>query len=253
MFSSHFRRFVHPVTIRRALASHGLKNRRPYKGLMLTQRRRGGRLNWARLHLRWTRRQWGSVLFSDESKFNVSFADGRMRVWRSRGTRFDDRCVTEYDRWGGGSVHVWGGITAFEKTDLVVLIGNVTAQTYINDVLRPVVVPFMGRHLRRGLFQQDNARAHTARATMQFLNQNGINVLDWPSFSPDLSPIEHLWDELGRTVRKRNPPPQNVQQLRQALIAEWNNLPQQKVLTLIQSMRRRIQACINANGGHTKY
>ena len=111
----------------------------------------------------------------------------------------------------------------------------------------------MRRNLPRGMFQQDNARPHTARATVQFLNQNGINILDWPSFSPDLSPIEHLWDELGLAVRKRNPPPQNVQQLRHALIQEWGNLPQHVINNLVQSMRRRIQACINAKGGHTKY
>ena len=223
-FSFHFSRFVHRLTIRRALKSHGLKCRRPYKGLLLTQRRRVGRLTWARAHLTWTRRQWGSVLFSDESKFNLSFADGRQRVWRRRGERFDDQCVTAFDRWGGGSVHVWGGISAFQKTELVVLDGNVTAQSYINDVVRPVVVSFMRRHIPRGLFQQDNARAHSARATMQFLNQNGINVLDWLSFLPDLSPIEHLWDELGRAVRKRNPPPRNMQQLRQALKILYQNL-----------------------------
>ena len=79
-----------------------------------------------------------------------------------------------------GSVHVWGGITAFNKT--------VCAQkkSYINNVLRPMVVPFMQRHLPRGIYQQDNARAQTAGASMNFLNQNGINVLEWP-FSPDVA------------------------------------------------------------------
>ena len=245
-FSFHFGRFVHPVTVRRALESHGLKCKRPYKALLLTQRRRIGRLTWAMAHLRWTRRQWSSVLLSDESKFNLSFADGRQRVWRRRGERDDDQCVTEFDRWGGGSLHVWGGITAFQKTELVALDGNVTARSYINDVLRSVVVLFMRRHIPRVCF--------SARVTMQFLNQNGINVLDWPSFSPDLSPIKHLWDELGRAVRKRNhPPPRNVQQLGQALTAEVRNIPQQTVLNLIQSMRSRIHACIDSNGGHTKY
>ena len=111
----HFRRLVHPVTIRRALQSHGLKSRRPYKGLQLTQYRRAGRFNWATAHMRWTRRQWGSVLFSDESKFKVTFAGDRLRVWRRSGERFDDSCVDEHVRWGGGSVLVFGGITTFEN------------------------------------------------------------------------------------------------------------------------------------------
>ena len=72
--------------------------------------------------------------------------------------------------------------------------GNVNAQSYINNVLRPVVIPFMHRHLPRDIYQQDNASAHTAGASMNFLNQNNINVLEWPSFSPD------MWDQLGRAV-----------------------------------------------------
>ena len=73
------------------------------------------------------------------------------------------------------------------------------------------------------------------------------------AFSADLSPIKHLWDELGRAVRKWNTPPRHVQQLRQALTAERSNIPYQRVLNLIQSMRSRIHACIDSNGGHTKY
>ena len=78
-----FRRFVNPETIRRILKSSLIRCRHPYKGLM-TQRHRAGRLTWARAHARWTR-QWGTVLFSDESKFNVSFADGRLWVWQQTG------------------------------------------------------------------------------------------------------------------------------------------------------------------------
>lgn len=159
----------------------------------------------------------------------------------------------ETNRWGGGGVLVWAGVTAFNKTQLVMLDGNVNAQRYQDQVLAPVVLPFMRRHLRRGTFQQDNAPAHRARATAQYLRDNNIAVMDWPALSPDLNPIEHVWDALGRAVRARPHPPTTIPQLRDALIQEWNNLPQQTILTLIQSMRRRCLACLAANGGHTRY
>ena len=127
-------------------------------------------------------------MFTDESKFNVSGADGRQRIWRRVGERYAPCCITEVDRWGGGSVHVWGGITEFNKTDLVILRGSINAQAYVNQVAGPVIVPFMRRHLRRGMLQQDNARPHTARVTMNYFQAQNVNVMNWPANSPDLNP-----------------------------------------------------------------
>ena len=68
---------------------------------------------------------------------------------------------------------------------------------------------------------------HTARITTALLTNSNVAVLPWPSKSPDLNPIEHLWDALDRRVRQRQPQPQSVQQLVNALQDEWNNIPQQ--------------------------
>jgi len=249
------RRPFHPKTVRRRLRNVGLYCRRPAKGVILTDRHKAERLRWATTYHRYTQRQWGMVLFSDESKFNVSHCDGRKRVYRLKGERFKDNCVLKWDRWGGGSVHVWGGITRNEKTELVVLERNVTAETYINDVLDPVVIPFMRRHFQRGrgILQQDNAPAHRARRTTIHLQQNDVNVMPWPALSPDMAHIEHVWDELGRRVRARVPPPADVRQLRDALLEEWNNLPQQRITNIVSSMRRRCRACIASDGSYTRY
>ena len=144
---------------------------------VLTPRHRQQRLLWCRRHLNWTRRQWGDVLFTDESKFNVYMADGRQHVWRRRGERFADCCVQQHDRWGDGSVLVWAGVSSATRTQLVILNGPVNAQTYQNQVLNPVVRPFIRQH--GGLLQQDNARAHTARAIQQYLQTHNINTIAW--------------------------------------------------------------------------
>ena len=79
-------------------------------------RHRVARENWCRQHLRWTAKQWANVLFTDESRFTVSFNDGRVRVWRRPGERFVDATVRQGDRYGGGSVMMWGGISSYHRT-----------------------------------------------------------------------------------------------------------------------------------------
>lgn len=146
---------------------------------------------------------------------------------------------------------VWAAIHHYGKTLLHVVEGNLNAVRYRDEILRPIVLPQVRQHDLT--FQQDGARCHTARLSMEFLHAENIDVLPWPAFSPDLSPIENLWNELDDRVRARDVMPQNRQELRQALEEEWARLPQAQVKTLIASMRRRCQAVINAGGGHTAY
>ena len=77
--------------------------------------------------------------------------------------------------------------------------------------------------------------------------------MDWPARSPDLNPIEHLWDVLGRRVRALNPPAVTLQELSQQLQQEWLAIPQHTLRRLVDSMRRRCDACVNEHGGHTRY
>lgn len=247
-------RRVSARTIRRRLRSADLRCRRPYKGLILTQRHRQERVRWCRARLRWRlNNEWSHILFSDESRFTLLHSDGRARVYRRQNERFADSCVQEHDRFGGGSVMIWGGITARRRTNLVFVEGNLTAVRYRDNILATEVVNFLNQNGPGITFQHDNARPHTARVTQAFLQQQNIDVVPWPSKSPDLNPIEHIWDELNRRVRNREQKPQNLVQLRQALQDEWNNMPQAVISRVAMSMRHRLQAVINAQGGHNKY
>ncbi len=103
------------------------------------------------------------------------------------------------------------------------------------------------------MLQHDNARPHVARICTQFLEAENIPVLAWPAYSPDMSPIEHVWDALDWRIRQRVPVPANIQQLRTAIEEEWTNVPQATINNLINAMRRRCVALREANGGHTRY
>ena len=195
-------------------------------------------------------RQWRRVFFTDESRFTLFRADGRRRLYRRRGERFADACVFERDRFLGRVGYGTGRDFAWCEVAIVVP-GNLTAVRYRDEILRPVAVPLVQQH--QMTFQHDNARPHVARVCQDFLANNNIVPLDWPPYSPDLSPIEHLWDELDRRVRRRRNTPNTLGQLLTALPEEWENIPMRKINALVNSMQRRIRAVINARGGHTRY
>jgi len=91
-------------------------------------------------------------------------------------------------------------------------------------------------------------------AVQNWINNNNIKILsNWPSQSPDLNPIEHLWDELERRLKKREIHLKNSQELEITLQEEWSNIPEEVYNKLIESMPRRIEACISNNGWPTEY
>ena len=153
----------------------------------------------------------------------------------------------------GGGIMVWGGITAHGKTDLVIVDGNLNSRRYIDEILRPVVVPYVQNMGQGALFQDDNARPHRARIVDAYLQQEQITRVEWPACSPDLNHIEHDWDQLGRTVQTRLNVDSTRADLRRFLLEEWDRLPQNNIQRLIHSMRRRCAECISAGGGPTHY
>ena len=237
-------------TVRRRLRAHQMRARRPYRGPILTNIHRNNRLTWCQQHQRWRIAQWNEVAFSDESRFCLDVSDGRHRVWRRNRRRYADCCVHETNRWGGPNVLVWAAISGRYRTPLCVVDGNLTAQRYVDEILRPHLVPFMRNNPGLRRFQQDNARPHIARHTTTFLQQEIINTIQWPSLSPDLNPLEHLWDFLGRQIVGRS---RTREELIDNLRNEWERIPQAFIQRLVASMHRRCTACIQARGGHTRY
>ena len=247
-------RRVSDRTIRRRLRAANLRPRRPYRGPFLTQRHRQEKLRCCQAGLRWRLNvEWSNMLFSDESRFSLYHSDGRARVYRRTGERYADCYMRQHDRCVGGSVMIWAGITRQNRMNLVFVNGSLNAARYQQDILATEVRQFINQHGPALTFQQYNARPHTARATQAFLQQHNINVLPWPSKSPDLNPIEHIWDELDRRVRSRPNQPTTLGDLKIALRAEWNRMPQGLIAQTILSMRRRIRAVAKARGGHTRY
>ncbi|GFS74659.1 transposable element Tcb2 transposase [Trichonephila clavipes] len=103
------------------------------------------------------------------------------------------------------------------------------------------------------LFMDDNARPHHANIVDECLQSEDITHMDWPAYSPDWNPIEHVSDMLVRRIATRQPPPTCLPELRRALLYEWCNIPQHQIDNLILSMLRRCKAYIASSGIHTPY
>uniref|UniRef100_A0AAZ3QP27 Tc1-like transposase DDE domain-containing protein n=1 Tax=Oncorhynchus tshawytscha TaxID=74940 RepID=A0AAZ3QP27_ONCTS len=175
-----------------------------------------------------------------------------MGVYCRRNECYTEVCTLERDRFGGeGSIMVWGGVSQYHRTEVIVIAGNFNAVHYRENIILPHVVPFLQAHPDMTL-QHDNATSHTARSVRDFLQDRNISVLPWPAKSLDLNPIEHVWELLDQRVRARAIPPGNIWELTGALVEEWGNISQQEQANLVQSMRRRCTAILNAAGGHTR-
>ncbi|KAL0195346.1 hypothetical protein M9458_008918, partial [Cirrhinus mrigala] len=238
---------VSAQTVRNRLHEGGMRARRPQVGVVLTAQHRAGRLAFAREHQDWQIHHWCSVLFTDESRFTLSTCDRRDRVWRRRGERSAACNILQHDRFGSGSVMVWGGTSLEGRTALHVLArGSLTAIRYRDEILRPLVRTYAGAVGPGFLLRQDSARPHVAGVCQQFLQDKGIYAMDWPTRSPDLNPIEHIWDIMSRSIHQRHIGPQTVQELVDALV-------QETIRHLIRSMPRCCREVIQARGGHTHY
>ena len=122
----------------------------------------------------------------------------------------------------------------------------------LDDYLYPTVDYY---HMRENgfIFQQDNDPKHNSRKAQQWLEENKVEVLDWPAQSPDLNSIEHLRAHLKRLLGSYEVEPTSLHELWERVEIEWDKISKEVCVDLIKSMPRRVAAVLKANGGYTKY
>ncbi|KFM63931.1 Transposable element Tcb1 transposase, partial [Stegodyphus mimosarum] len=247
---------VSQSTIQRTLLRLGLRSRRLVRAPMLTAVHRRRRLEFARQYSSWTSTEWRQVAFSDESRFMLHRTDGRWRIRRETSERNHPATIAGTVQAGGGSIMVWGMFSWHSLGSLIIVEGTMDQYKYAS-VLADHVHPYMRIVFPQddGIFQQDNARCHTAASVRAWFeeHQDEFTVLPWPANSPDLNPIEHLWDHLDRVVRAMDPQPRNLAQLATALESAWLNIPENTFRDLCDSLPARLAAVRSAKGGYSGF
>lgn len=244
-----------PTACRRIKLGSELKSCSAAKKYKLAEEKKQGRIIFALNYIINDENFWGQVVFSDEKVFK-SCNDGHVRVYRPPSTRYDEKYTFDPQISGRFSVNVWAWMSLNGLGVCWNSGGHLNSIKYIeilDNIMLPSVIEVFPEN--NFIFQQDNCSIHTAHRVRQwFLNKN-IELIPWPSKSPDLNPIENVWGLMVKHIRKLNNHPNNAQELEGIIEDAWENSSQEVDLArnLILSMPARLQAVLDANGAMTKY
>lgn len=246
------RKQISVTTVKRRLGKAGLHGRVAVRKPLLRKKNKQKRYAWAQAHKNWTVEDWKQVLWSDESKFEIYGSRRRVFVRRQVGERVSDQCIVPTVKHGGGSVMIWRCFAGTSVGDLVKIDGILRKEGYKN-ILQHNVVPSGLRLVgEKFTFQHDNDPKHTAKICRDYLHEKeeegSLTVMEWPPQSPDLNPIELLWDELDRKVKTVAPTSAAV--LWTLLQQEWATISEETLTKLIARMPRLCAAVITNKGGY---
>ncbi|KAF2351812.1 Transposase Tc1-like [Trinorchestia longiramus] len=239
-------------TISRALRRECFRSRKPRRTPLLQKRHVMARLKYANDHLNNAAAFWNSVLWSYETKIELFGRNSTNHAWRQQNEEYKPDCTIPTVKFGGGSIIVWGCFSSSWVDKVHIIEGTMNGRKYC-EILEEQLLPSARLlKLKRGWkFQQDNDPKHTVNETKERLRMEEINILEWPSQSPDMNQIENLWRELKLKIQKRDP--NNITELKEICTEEWNKIAPETCKRLVVNYYKRLEAIINNKGYGTKY
>ncbi len=227
----------------RTLKQMGYSSRRPHRVPLLSAKNHKQRLQFAQANQNWTTEDWKNVAWSDESRFLLRHSDGRVRIWRKIHESMDLSNLVLTVQAADG-VMVWGIFSWHTFGSLVPIEHHLNTTAYLS-IVADHVHPFMSTVYPSsdGYFQQDNAPFYKAQIISDWFleHDNEFTLLKWPPQSPDLNPIEHLWDVVEREIRIMDVQPTNLQQLRDVIMSIWTKIYEECFQHLVEFIPRKLR------------
>lgn len=237
-------------TIRRRLDEVNLFGRIAQNEYLYDENDIKRRLSFAEGYSNWSEHDWECVIFSDETYIEVY---GRSKVWVQRppGTAYESQYICKHvphsDR-----VSLWGCFCAKGIGTAEIFVGVFDAAKYVDILEHNLIQTY--KHFypdRMWWFQQDNAPQHTSHLASRWFHQHGVNLIDFPPYSPDLNPIENLWSILKSRIEKRLA--HTIDEVEKILKEEWESIDIDLLCHLIHSMPNRCQAVVKNHGHKVSY
>ncbi|KAK3518299.1 hypothetical protein QTP86_003718 [Hemibagrus guttatus] len=230
---------VTKATISNTLRRQGLKSCSARRVPLLKPVHVQARLKFAREHLDDPEEDWENVIWSDETKIELFGKNSTCRVWKRKNAELHPKNTIPTVKHGGGNIMLWGCFSAKGPGRLIRVKERMNGAMYREILSKNLLPSARALKVKRGwVFQHDNDPKHTAQATKEWLRKKHFKVLEWPSQSPDLNPIENLWRELKIRVAQRQP--QNITALEEICMEEWAKLPATVWKNLVATYRKRV-------------
>lgn len=245
--------------IKNALYRLGFRRRVARRKPPLSEKNRQARLAWAEAHKDWTFERWSRILWTDET-WVTGGPHRKQYVTRRPGEEWEPTCIVERHQRKGGWMF-WGSFSGIRKGPGVFWekdwgkIGEDSYRQHIVPVIDGWIQWCKTNFSEELVLMQDGAPGHAAASTRKDFEERGVQVLDWPAFSPDLNPIESVWNWMKDWIEDRYGLEEkpSYDKLRQWVKEAWEAVPDDYFKELLESMPDRCKAVIEANGMHTKY
>ncbi len=241
-------------TIDRRLIEVGLFGRVAQHKKEFTEEHKRARLSFAEGYKNWTADQWMHVMFADEKIFWGEGFWGEVFVRRPPGEELNSEYTVDRDPHPV-KVSVWGCFCGKGLGYCYIFNENMDGKklkTILGThLIESAELHYDVEHAERWWFLQDNDPKHKSIIVRKWMFDHGIQCLDFPPYSPDLNPIEHLWADLARRVEQYQC--DTMEELQDIVAEQWKKTSKQGLRKLARSMPHRIQAVIDAKGDHTMY